>query len=71
MKITDTLGWSKFPMMHRVGDLDPSIKITFIYGEDSWMDHASAYSLKYIRHGKVDVKVRNVIQFKLFAPLKI
>ncbi|XP_064633589.1 (Lyso)-N-acylphosphatidylethanolamine lipase-like isoform X2 [Lineus longissimus] len=56
MKINDTLGWSKFPLMNRIGDLDSSIRITFIYGEDSWMDHDYADSLKARRQGKVDIK---------------
>jgi len=32
------LGWAARPLYHRLKDIDPSIDISFIYGEYSWID---------------------------------
>ena len=47
--MTIPYGWAKFPMIHRVADIDPDIPITMVYGARSWIDHNTAYSVKQLR----------------------
>ena len=41
-------GWAARPILPRIMELDKKLKVSFIYGEDSWMDPRSGYSAKYI-----------------------
>eukprot|EP01132_Coremiostelium_polycephalum_P003326 gene3326-4169_t len=40
------LGWAANPLFERLKKIDPSIDITFIYGEHSWIDRSSGYLLQ-------------------------
>lgn len=51
-------GWAKYPMVHRVQDIDRNIPITILFGSRSWMETTSGYTIKYLRHGSyVDVQI--------------
>lgn len=50
------LGWAKNPMIQRVPDLPPDLPVTFICGEDSWIDSVIAYQVKHV-HRKTDIHV--------------
>lgn len=39
--ISGPLGYAHRPILNRIGNLDPNIQVTFIYGARSWMDQNS------------------------------
>jgi len=51
-------GWAKYPMIHRVKEIDSKIPMTVLYGSRSWMDSSSGYNIKYLRDKSyVDVQI--------------
>jgi len=51
-------GWAKFPMIHRIANLDENVPMTMIHGEDSWIGSDSSYETKYLRSGShVHIKI--------------
>lgn len=59
-KMTESFGWAKFPMIHRIGGLDNNIPMTMIHGSESWIDYSTSYETKYMRSGTgsyVDVEI--------------
>jgi len=51
-------GWAKYPMIHRVKDIDAEIPMTVLFGSRSWMETTSGYTIKYLRQdSQVDVKI--------------
>ena len=46
--LTLPMGWAKFPMIQRVGDLHPEVDLTFIHGSKSWVDRQPAIQIKYL-----------------------
>lgn len=42
-------GWAKYPMIHRVKEIDSDIPMTVLYGSRSWMDSSAGYNIKYLR----------------------
>uniref|UniRef100_A0A8C5N897 AB hydrolase-1 domain-containing protein n=1 Tax=Gouania willdenowi TaxID=441366 RepID=A0A8C5N897_GOUWI len=56
--MTESLGWAKKPMMHRVNLLPPSMPLTMLYGAQSWMDSSSGDKVAQIRN-PADTRVLN------------
>ncbi|CAG5036095.1 unnamed protein product [Parnassius apollo] len=53
-------GWAKNPMVHRVGQLDPALPITVMYGSRSWVDNSTGELLCQNRpNSKTYVQVLN------------
>ena len=53
-----SFGWAKFPMIHRIANLDKNIPMTMIHGGESWIGVESSYETKYLRSGSfVDIEV--------------
>ena len=52
-------GWAKCPMLPRLTQhLDADVPLTLLYGQRSWVDCKSGYSLKAARLGSyVDVRI--------------
>ena len=51
-------GWAKYPMIHRVKEINSSIPMTILYGSRSWMDSSSGHTIKYLREkSPVDVQI--------------
>ena len=51
-------GWAKYPMIHRVKEIDHNIPMTVLFGSRSWMDTNSGYTIKYLRERSyVDVQI--------------
>ncbi|CAI6362247.1 unnamed protein product [Macrosiphum euphorbiae] len=42
-------GWAKNPMIKRIHDLDKRVPITFIYGQNTWMDQSIGQKIKLER----------------------
>lgn len=42
------MGWAKYPMIQRVGELHSDIELTFIHGSKSWIDRQPAIQIKYL-----------------------
>lgn len=58
--LTLPYGWPKFPLIHRLLDLDESVSLTFIYGARSFIERAPGEFLKdCLAPGRVTI---NVIQ---------
>ena len=56
--MTIPYGWAKFPMIHRIGDIDHNVPITMVYGARSWIDHTPAYAVKQLRQESfVDIHI--------------
>eukprot|EP00794_Sanderia_malayensis_P019225 gene19225-21152_t len=56
--MTISFGWAKYPMIHRVKDIDPDVPMTLLYGSRSWVDSTTGYNVKYIRSkSNVDVQI--------------
>ena len=56
--MTVSFGWAKFPMIHRISELDKSVPMTMIHGAESWIDDSSSYETQDLRSGSyVDIKV--------------
>lgn len=47
--MSETLGWAKRPMLHRIHLLPPSMPVTMLYGAESWMDSSSGDRVAEIR----------------------
>ncbi|GAA6222377.1 protein ABHD4 [Lates japonicus] len=47
--MSESLGWAKRPMLQRVHLLPPSMPLTMLYGERSWVDSSSGESVVQIR----------------------
>uniref|UniRef100_A0A665WY14 (Lyso)-N-acylphosphatidylethanolamine lipase n=1 Tax=Echeneis naucrates TaxID=173247 RepID=A0A665WY14_ECHNA len=45
-----SLGWAKLPMLQRVHQLPPSMPLTMLYGQRSWVDSSSGYRVVQIRN---------------------
>ena len=41
-------GWAKFPIIHRIRELNRHIQLTFIFGSRSWIDRQPAFQIKYL-----------------------
>lgn len=51
-------GWAKNPMIKRVQNINNNVPITFIYGQDTWMDQSIAEIVKKERlNGIVNIEV--------------
>lgn len=50
-------GWAKNPMINRVQYLDKRLPITFIYGQNTWMDKSVGEMVKKERPNYVQIKV--------------
>ena len=51
-------GWAKYPMIHRVKEINASIPMTILYGSRSWMDSSSGHTIKYLREkSPVDIQI--------------
>lgn len=51
-------GWAKNPMIKRIQYLDKRVPITFIYGQNTWMDKSIGMMVKNERQNSyVQVKV--------------
>lgn len=62
--MSESLGWAKRPMLERVHLLPPSMPLTMLYGEWSWVDHSSGDLVAQIRnqaHTRVTVRCSCVI----------
>ncbi|KAM6909731.1 1-acylglycerol-3-phosphate O-acyltransferase ABHD5 [Xenentodon cancila] len=54
--MTTSCGWAKRPMLQRMGQLEPDVSITIIYGSRSSIDSSSANTIKEIRpHSHVEI----------------
>ncbi|XP_029971091.1 (Lyso)-N-acylphosphatidylethanolamine lipase isoform X2 [Salarias fasciatus] len=47
--MSESLGWAKTPMLHRVHLLPPAMPVTMVYGAQSWVDSSSGDSMVQIR----------------------
>ncbi|KAF7643330.1 hypothetical protein LDENG_00241470 [Lucifuga dentata] len=47
--MSESLGWAKRPMLHRIHQLPPSMPLTMLYGARSWVDSSSGESVLHIR----------------------
>ncbi|XP_068196109.1 (Lyso)-N-acylphosphatidylethanolamine lipase [Antennarius striatus] len=47
--MTESLGWAKRPMLHRIHLLPPSMPVTMLYGARSWVDSSSGDRVVQIR----------------------
>ncbi|XP_034470747.1 (Lyso)-N-acylphosphatidylethanolamine lipase [Hippoglossus hippoglossus] len=54
--MSESLGWAKRPMLHRVDLLPPSMPLTMLFGESSWVDSSS---------GDIVVQIRNQANTKM------
>lgn len=54
--MSESLGWAKRPMLHRVHLLPPSMPLTMLYGARSWVDSSSGDKVVQIR-SKAHTKV--------------
>lgn len=51
-------GWAKNPMVKRIQNLDKKVPITFIYGQNTWMDQSIGETVKTKRHNSfVNIEV--------------
>jgi hypothetical protein len=50
-------GWAKNPMINRIHHLDKRIPITFIYGQNTWMDKSIGEMVKKDVQNCVQIKV--------------
>ncbi|XP_053294689.1 (Lyso)-N-acylphosphatidylethanolamine lipase [Pleuronectes platessa] len=48
--MSESLGWAKRPMLHRVDLLPPSMPLSMLYGESSWVDSSSGNRVVQIRN---------------------
>ena len=37
-RLCDDFAWAKVPLLRRLPDLENNLKVTIVYGEDSWVD---------------------------------
>lgn len=59
-------GWAKNPMINRIQHLDERVPITFIYGQNTWMDKSIGMMVKNERiNSHVHVEV-NLLYFVLY-----
>jgi len=56
-------GWAKNPMIKRIHYLDKRVPITFIYGQNTWMDQSIGQKIKSERENNL-VRVE-VIYYQL------
>lgn len=56
-RMSEMYGWAKYPMIHRIGEMDKNIPMTMIHGSESWIDCSPSYQIKNSRSGYVDVQV--------------
>ncbi len=54
--ISNKILFAKYPMIDRIGSLDPNIPIWFIYGNESWVEK-TGLRVKELRDSFVSVKV--------------
>ena len=53
-----TFGWAKFPMIHRIANVDQNVPMTMIHGANSWISCDPSYETRYMRSGSyVDIQV--------------
>ncbi|CAH8579994.1 unnamed protein product [Schistosoma turkestanicum] len=65
-----SVGWPQRPMLDRIGQLDPNVPITFIYGSRSWIDLSSAYKSRVLLPTSyVDVKVIEGAGHQVYAQM--
>lgn len=56
--MTIPFGYAKYPMIHRVKDIDSAVPMTILYGSRSWVDSTTGYNIKYLRQKSfVDVQI--------------
>ena len=56
--MTIPYGWAKYPMIHRVKDIEQDVPMTILYGSRSWIDSATGHDIKYLRSKSyVDVQI--------------
>ncbi|XP_065674846.1 1-acylglycerol-3-phosphate O-acyltransferase ABHD5 [Hydra vulgaris] len=61
-------GWAKYPMIHRIKEINANVCMTVLFGSRSWMDTTSGYSIKYLRYpSEVNVKIINGAGHHIFA----
>ena len=49
MSLTIPYGWAKYPMIHRIKDIDTNLPISIVFGSRSWMDVISGGTVKFLR----------------------
>lgn len=54
-KMMNPIGWAARPLCERLGQIESSIPITFLYGEASWMDPRAAAELVKQLKSKADI----------------
>jgi len=67
-------GWSKNPMIKRIQYLDKKVPVTFIYGQNTWMDKNIGEMVKKIRQNcyvHVEVIKNHYNQTKKYIGTKI
>ena len=50
------VGFSKHPMVHRIGDINPNILVNVLYGSESWMAKYFDFNSLYRENGYLDVQ---------------
>uniref|UniRef100_A0A3Q1HXK1 (Lyso)-N-acylphosphatidylethanolamine lipase n=1 Tax=Anabas testudineus TaxID=64144 RepID=A0A3Q1HXK1_ANATE len=66
--MSESLGWAKRPMLHRVHLLPPSMPLTMLYGEWSWVDNSSGDTVVQIRdQAHTRVKLINKASHHVYA----
>lgn len=51
-------GWAKFPMIHRIANVDRNVPMTMIHGGSSWIGSKPSHQTKFLRFGSyVDIQV--------------
>lgn len=46
LSAADAFGWAAKPLADRLTNLDPSVRLSFLYGESTWMDKWAGLHLK-------------------------
>ena len=56
--MTIPYGYAKYPMIHRIQDIEDHVMMTILYGSRSWVDSTTGYKMKYLRSKSyVDIQV--------------
>ncbi|ELT93584.1 hypothetical protein CAPTEDRAFT_162120 [Capitella teleta] len=62
------LGYAKHPMVNRITDIPPSIPMTFVHGEESWIGSDVAFQVKDLRgESLVDIQLYEGASHHVYA----